>query len=139
VVTEGLDEPFGVKLSTIRTVEGFDDGIGAWIALLRGPHPVEQLDVYHNGFTDFVGFSPQAALVDQASGVTSEAAFRTDARGLEHGVCVDRCPAGFSSRLHAQVREPHDPCHGDCAQRFVRAPHWIMSGAGWLSGIRRRP
>jgi len=113
VLSAGLDEPFGTMLSDLRTVEHIDDGIFDWFALLRGPHPVRQLDVYHNGFTDFVVFAPEAALVDPAMAATFEGVFRTDATSVAHGrasLAAQRTfLAGFMHRYLRQADVPSVP------------------------------
>src|SRR4051794_11511397 len=58
VVQEGLDEPFGLMLSR----QPPEPNLSLLISRLRGPHPLEQLNVEHHGFTDFVVFNPQATL-----------------------------------------------------------------------------
>jgi hypothetical protein len=83
VVQEGLDEPFGIMVSNVRDQPGFDDpNLDALISRLRGPHPFEQLDIGHNGFTDFVVFNRQASLVDPALAARFEAVLATGVTDL---------------------------------------------------------
>jgi hypothetical protein len=44
---------------------------------LRGPHPQQDLNILHNGYTDFVVFNAQATAVDPVMGATLEGAFPT--------------------------------------------------------------
>lgn len=70
VVAAGLDQPFGVMVSREFPLD--DPGLAAFLAKLRGPHPTRQLDVLHNGYTDWVVFNPQAARADPALGAKLE-------------------------------------------------------------------
>ncbi|MEY2933143.1 MAG: hypothetical protein RL033_3892 [Pseudomonadota bacterium] len=82
-----LDKPFGAMLSTIRTADNVDDGFEAWFARLRGPHRLVQLDdVYHDGFSDFVVFNPEASAFDPALGSLLESQLRTDVETVAAGV-----------------------------------------------------
>jgi hypothetical protein len=65
VVTAGLDQPLGLMCSLgapCTTTPYLVD----FLPRLRGPHPVLDLPVLHNGYTDFVVFNAQAARVDPA-------------------------------------------------------------------------
>jgi hypothetical protein len=94
VVQEGLDEPFGIMVSNVRDQPGVDDpNLDALISRLRGPHPFEQLDIGHNGFTDFVVFNRQASLADPALGARFEAVLATgvaDLAGATAAVAAQR-------------------------------------------------
>ena len=86
VFEAGLDKPFGGMLSTIRRLDNVDDGIDAWFAGLAGPHRLVQLDdVYHDGFSDFVVFNPQAQAFDPALGALLESQLRTDVGSVAAG------------------------------------------------------
>lgn len=105
-----LDKPFGAMLSTIRTVDNVDDGFEAWFARLRGPHPLVQLDVYHDGFSDFVVFNPQASAFDPALGNLLESQLRTDVQTVAAGVSAlaaqRRFLASFFARYLGSRAEP---------------------------------
>jgi pimeloyl-ACP methyl ester carboxylesterase len=101
----GLGKPFGAMLSTIREVDGADDGFVDWFSRLRGPHSLVQLDVYHDGFTDFLLFNPEASAFDPALGELLESQLRTDVTSVEAGEASlahqRRFMAGFFARhLH---------------------------------------
>ena len=58
VVAAGLDRAFETMCSLdLRCDLPF---IVDFVSHLRGPHPVEQLDILHTGYTDFVVFNPEA-------------------------------------------------------------------------------
>lgn len=87
VLETTLDKPFGATLSTIRTADGLDDGFEAWFARLRGPHRLVQLeDVYHDGFSDFVVFNPEASAFNPALGSLLESQLRTDVETVAAGL-----------------------------------------------------
>jgi len=71
VVTAGLDRPFGMMLDREHDLETVV-GTKEFLSNLRGPHPVERLDVLHLGFTDFVVFNAEAAAADPLSGAILE-------------------------------------------------------------------
>jgi hypothetical protein len=107
VFDAGLDKPFGAMLSTIRQVEGVDDGFADWFSRLRGPTSLVQIDLYHDAFSDFVLFNPEASAFDPALGALLESLLRTDAPSVEDGEASlaqqRRFMAGFFSRhLRAQ-------------------------------------
>jgi hypothetical protein len=58
------------------------------VSHLRGPHPIQQLDVEHHGFTDFVVFNPEATLADPALGAGLEAQFVTGVDTLAAGTAA---------------------------------------------------
>src|SRR6185436_3698127 len=65
VVTAGLDQPLGLACSmqfACTTTPYLID----FLPRLRGAHPLLDLPVLHNGYTDFVVFNAQAAQVDPA-------------------------------------------------------------------------
>jgi hypothetical protein len=76
VVTAGLDRPFGLMLSRLHTPENVPETF-EFISNLRGPHPIERLDILHAGYTDFVVFNPELARVDPALGALLEQVFPT--------------------------------------------------------------
>lgn len=103
----GLDKPFGGMLSTIRSVDNIDDGIDAWFAGLRGPHALVQLDdVYHDGFSDFVVFNPQAQAFDPALGALLESQLRTDVGSVAAGVSSLAEQRRFLASFFAQYLTP---------------------------------
>jgi predicted dienelactone hydrolase len=71
VVTTGLDRPFGMMLDREHDLEVVE-GTKEFLSNLRGPHPVQRLDILHLGFTDFVVFNPEATAVDPLSGAILE-------------------------------------------------------------------
>jgi pimeloyl-ACP methyl ester carboxylesterase len=84
VVTEGLDEPFGIMLSNTREEDvppGVEDvDLATFVSHLRGPHPLVHLaGIGHNGYTDFVVLNPQLTLAEPALGAHLESVFDTDA------------------------------------------------------------
>lgn len=62
VVTAGLDRPLGLLCSL--DVPCSSPQLVDFATHLRGPHPMRQFPILHNGFTDFVVFNPQAENVD---------------------------------------------------------------------------
>jgi dienelactone hydrolase len=80
VVQEGLDEPLGIMLGRRPLAE--DPSLVQLTSRLRGPHPFEQLDLEHHGFTDLVVFNPEATLADPAVGALLEA---------NYGLLADSC------------------------------------------------
>jgi len=84
VVAEGLDEPFGIMLSNTREEDlppgEADVDLATFVSHLRGPRPLVHLsEIGHNGYTDFVVFNPQLALVEPTLGAHLESVFDTDA------------------------------------------------------------
>jgi hypothetical protein len=74
VVTAGLDQPLGLTCSIgfpCTTTPYLID----FLPRLRGAHPVLDLPVLHNGYTDFVVFNAQAAQVDRAVAEVLETGF----------------------------------------------------------------
>ena len=71
VVTEGLDRPFGMMLSSIHDLETAV-GTKEFLSNVRAPHPVQRLDILHSGYTDFVTFNPEAAEADTTLGFILE-------------------------------------------------------------------
>lgn len=100
---EGLDEPFGIMLGR-RPLEQ-DPSLSLLISRLRGPHPLEQLDVEHHGFTDFVVFNPQATLADPALGALLEANFATGVDSLAAGGRCALTAAPLPGQVHAPLLE----------------------------------
>lgn len=108
VVQEGLDEPFGIMLGR-RPLEQ-DPTLSLLISHLRGPHPLEQLNIEHHGFTDFVVFSPEATLADPALGALLEANFATGVDSLAAGTAALSAQRRF---LTTFMRRYLRPCHDD--------------------------
>jgi hypothetical protein len=106
VFEAGLDAPFGGMLSTIRIVDGLDDGIEDWFARLRGPHPLVQLDVYHDGYSDFVVFNPEASAFDPALGALLESQLRTDVASVADGMSSLAEQRRFLSSFFSRHLEP---------------------------------
>ena len=109
VVQEGLDEPFGIMISA-RQPGMEDPNMDAFISHLRGPHPFEELDIGHNGYTDFVVFNRQAALADPALGARLDAIFDTGVDTLAAGLEAVAAQRRF---LGAFMRRYLEPCHHD--------------------------
>jgi hypothetical protein len=86
VVQEGLDEPLGIMVDR----HGIDQLtlLALLVSHLRGPHPIQQLDVEHHGFTDFVVFNPEATLADPALGASLEATYATGIDTLDAGTAA---------------------------------------------------
>jgi hypothetical protein len=86
VVQEGLDEPLGIMVDR----HGVDQLplVALLVSHLRGPHPIQQLDVEHHGFTDFVVFNPEATLADPALGAWLEATYATGIDTLDAGTAA---------------------------------------------------
>jgi hypothetical protein len=86
VVQEGLDEPLGLMVDR----HGLDQIplLALLVSRLRGPHPLQQLDVEHHGFTDFVVLNPEATLADPALGAGLEAGFVTGVDTLAAGTAA---------------------------------------------------
>jgi pimeloyl-ACP methyl ester carboxylesterase len=114
VVQEGLDEPFGIMLSHLPDQPRPPDAnLDAFISHLRGPHPVEELAIAHNGFTDFVVFNPQASLTDPALGARLESFFATGVDNLAAGTAA---LAEQRSFLSAFMRRHLRSCHADATR-----------------------
>jgi pimeloyl-ACP methyl ester carboxylesterase len=119
VVHEGLDEPFGIMLSTTHGQPGqVDVNLERFIANLRGPHPIRRLDIGHNGFTDFVVLNPQAMLVDPALGAQLEAIFAIGVGSVAEGTAALAAQRRFLARFMGRHLRR---CHGG-AQRDAPAP-----------------
>src|SRR4051794_10107081 len=86
VVQEGLDQPLGIMVDR----HGLDQLalMALLVSRLRGPHPIQQLDVEHHGFTDFVVFNPEATLGDPALGAWLEATYATGIDTLDAGTAA---------------------------------------------------
>jgi dienelactone hydrolase len=86
VVQEGLDEPLGIMVDR----HGLDQLtlMALLVSHLRGPHPIQQLDVEHHGFADFVVFNPEATLADPALGASLEATYATGIDTLDAGTAA---------------------------------------------------
>jgi hypothetical protein len=67
LLTEGLDRPFGLMLSTDQRPESLRE-IEIFLSNMRAPHPVRSLEIRHQGYSDFVVFNPQVQRVDPALG-----------------------------------------------------------------------
>jgi len=107
VVHEGLDEPFGIMLGR-RPLEQ-DPSLSLLISRLRGPHPFEQLDIEHHGFTDFVVLNPAATLADPALGALLEANFATGVDSLAAGTAALSAQRRFLTRfMRRYLRACHD-------------------------------
>src|SRR3954465_1579095 len=65
-----------------------DPKLSLLISHLRGPHPLEQLDIEHHGFTDFVVFNPEAALAAPPLGAPLESGFATGVDSVAAGTAV---------------------------------------------------
>jgi pimeloyl-ACP methyl ester carboxylesterase len=65
LLTEGLDRPFGLMLSTDQRPEGLRE-IEIFLSNMRAPHPVRSLAIRHQGYSDFVVFNPQIQRIDPA-------------------------------------------------------------------------
>jgi hypothetical protein len=107
VVQVGLDEPFGIMLG--RHPLDQDPSLSQLVSHLRGPHPIEQLDVEHHGFTDFVVFNPEAALADPVLGAALESNFATGVQSLAAGTAALSAQRQF---LTAFMRRFLEPCRG---------------------------
>ena len=115
VVQEGLDEPFGIMVSNVRDVMGIEDiNMNTFISHLRGPHPFEQLDIGHNGFTDFAVFNPQATRVDTALGARLEAVIAAGVDSVAAGEAAIAAQRRFLSDFMARYL-------GRCHERAVGA------------------
>ena len=64
VATAGLDRPLGLMCSL--DVPCGSPHLVDFVSRLRGPHKEKDLNILHNGYTDFVVFNAQAARVDPA-------------------------------------------------------------------------
>lgn len=64
VVTAELDRPLGLMCSLDEPCSS--PQLVDFATRLRGPHPMRQLPILHNGYTDFVVFNAQAERVDPA-------------------------------------------------------------------------
>ena len=87
VVQQGLDRPFGLMHEPFAPGD-FEFLFKQFIAGLRGPHPIVELPVAHNGFTDFVVFNPQAAAADPALGALLEARVAAGVASVEAGLAA---------------------------------------------------
>jgi hypothetical protein len=67
LLSEGLDRPFGLMLSTDQMPEGLRE-IEIFLSNMRAPHPVRLLEIRHQGYSDFVVFNPLVQQVDPAFG-----------------------------------------------------------------------
>ncbi|MEV4177665.1 alpha/beta fold hydrolase [Nonomuraea sp. NPDC049709] len=76
VLLAGLDQPFGLMLSSQQPLEG-NALLAQFLGNLRGPHPVRELAILHYGYTDWVVFNPQATRADPATGALLEGYFST--------------------------------------------------------------
>jgi hypothetical protein len=70
-VEAGLDQPLGLMCSLEATCSS--PNLVDFTSRLRGAHPQKQLDILHNGYTDFVVFNAQAISVDPVVGATLDA------------------------------------------------------------------
>jgi hypothetical protein len=129
VVQEGLDEPFGIMLSR----QPPEPNLSLLISRLRGPHPLEQLDVEHHGFTDFVVFNPQATLADPALGALLESNYATGVDSLAAGTAALTAQRRF---LTAFMRRYLKPCNDDDDERASWRP--TASHAARLLAVSRR-
>lgn len=86
VVQSGLDQPLGIMVDR-HGLESLTL-LALLVSHLRGPHPIQQLDVEHHGFTDFVVFNPEATPADPALGAGLEAAFATGVDTLAAGTAA---------------------------------------------------
>lgn len=121
VVHEGLDEPFGIMLSTTRDQPGrVDVNLERFIANLRGPHPVRRLDIGHNGFTDFVVLNPQAMLVDPALGAQLEAIFAIGVDSVAEGTAALATQRRFLARFMGRHLRR---CHGGVERDALPLAH----------------
>ena len=77
VATAGLDRPLGLMCSL--DVPCGSPHLVDFVSRLRGPHKEKELNILHNGYTDFVVFNAQAARVDPtlAANLESEAGWPT--------------------------------------------------------------
>jgi hypothetical protein len=71
VVTAGLDQPLGLMCSL--DIPCGSPHLVDFVSRLRGPHEEKDLNILHNGYTDFVVFNAQAARVDPVLGASLEA------------------------------------------------------------------
>ena len=71
LLTQGLDRPFGLMLSTDQRPEGLRE-IEIFLSNMRAPHPVRSLAIRHPGYSDFVVFNPQVQRIDPALGAIFE-------------------------------------------------------------------
>jgi hypothetical protein len=100
VVAAGLDRAFGTMCSLdLRCDLPF---IVDFVSHLRGPHPVEQLDILHTGYTDFVVFNPEAARADPAIGQILEEFAPT---GTLQSLRAGRQAMAFQRRFVARVMD----------------------------------
>jgi hypothetical protein len=76
LLTEGLDRPFGLMLSTDQRPESLRE-IEIFLSNMRAPHPVRSLEIRHQGYSDFVVFNPQVQRVDPALGSILETMIAT--------------------------------------------------------------
>jgi len=70
-VEAGLDQPLGLMCSLDAPCSS--PNIVELTARLRGAHPQKELDILHNGYSDFVVFNAQAISVDPVVGATLDA------------------------------------------------------------------
>ena len=121
---EGLDEPFGIMVSA-RQPGMEDPNLDAFISHLRGPHPFEQLDIAHNGFTDFVVFNPQATLADPALGARFEAILGAGVDSLAAGTQAVAAQRRFLSTF---MRRYLGRCHDEATSAGHRIPDPVACG-----------
>ena len=129
VVQQGLDRPFGI-MHGLFPPDVLEALFGPFIAGLRGPHPIVEVPVAHNGFTDFVVFNPQAAAVDPELGARLESVLTTGVGSVEAGAqalaaqrrfltAFMRRYVGEGCRGHARGRARTSDCRAAFAVRKV--------------------
>ena len=123
VVDQGLDRPFGIMHQPFPP-EVYDVLFKPFVDRLRGPHPIVELPVAHNGFTDFVVFNPQAAAADPALGARLEAVIAagvaSEADGTAALATQRRFLAGFMRR-YVKLRPARAPAAARAAHRSSAA------------------
>jgi hypothetical protein len=87
------------------------------VSHLRGPHPIQQLDVEHHGFTDFVVFNPEATLADPALGAGLEATYATGVDTLDAGTAALSAERRFLTNFMGRYL---NGCHHDDHARALR-------------------
>jgi pimeloyl-ACP methyl ester carboxylesterase len=129
VVEEGLDEPFGIMLGRHPLEQ--DPRLSLLVSRLRGPHPLEQLDVEHHGFTDFVVFNPQATIADPALGALLEATFATGVADLAAGTAAlaaqRRFLATFMRRYVTRCHDTGPGARGAAVRRSAQRPRAVRA------------
>jgi hypothetical protein len=88
VTTEGLDQPLGLMCSVQAPCSS--PYLLDFVSRLRGPHREKELNILHNGYTDFVVFNAEAAQADPVLAATLEG------EGAEEG-----WPTGVADSLRA--------------------------------------